>query len=106
MRGRNKVRQQGELIFHGSEAATPTLAEPDARAAGQPCTSLSDNSGPATRPATMHSLLPPDLIRQLVTFAATSASPSLNYGSTRLRRSRQVSGTWSPISDSGTCGRR
>jgi hypothetical protein len=75
MRERNKVRQQGELVFHGSEAATPTLAEPHARAAGQPCTSLSDNGRPATRPATMHSLLPPDLIRQLVTLAATYSIP-------------------------------
>jgi len=76
---RDKGKRQGELFrvktSHRSEATTPTLAEPDARAAGQPCTSLSDNSRPATRPATMHGLLPPDLIRQLVTLAATHSIP-------------------------------
>jgi hypothetical protein len=76
---RDKGKRQGELFqvktSHGSEAITPTPAEPDARATGQPCTSLSDNSRPATQPATMHGLLPPDLIRQLVTFAATYSIP-------------------------------
>ena len=76
---RDKGKRQGELFrvktSHGSEATTPTLAEPDACAAGQPCTSLSDNSRPATRPATLHGLLPSDLMRQLVTLAATYSIP-------------------------------
>jgi len=76
---REKGKRQGELFWvktsHGSEATTPTLAEPDARAAGQPCTSLLDSSRPATRPATMHRPLPPDLIGQLGNLAATYSIP-------------------------------